>query len=201
MSSIPSVYPFVNRINLDVGFAKGGWDFGKPYGITVHYSADRDLHRVITWLSQQKLGYHLIIDREGLISQTCYFDKRVDHAGSAKWNNLSPNKHHISICLLSWGKLIKTDNKYYDWTGKEIPFQDVAERPDLRGDSGCWDKATNKQESSLKSVLSWFITMGIKPDNICGHNEACIPEGRKQDPGGVLSFTMCSLRQSLTIRE
>lgn len=195
--NIPNFYPFIHNINISADLGKGPWTWGKPSGITIHYASDRDVPRVINWLQQEKLGYHLLIDRDGKVIQVCPFNKCVDHAGKAVWNNLSPNRHHIAICLMSWGKLVQGASKSYSWTGEEIHFKDVATRPNFLGNSGTWDKATEKQEQTLNEVLRWLMIYEIKPENICGHDEACLPVGRKQDPGGVLSLSTQAIRNVL----
>jgi N-acetyl-anhydromuramyl-L-alanine amidase AmpD len=197
--NIPIFYPFIHNINTNVDFGKGPWSWGKPSGITIHYSSDRDVSRVINWLQQEKFGYHLLIDREGKVIQTCPFNKCVDHAGKAVWNNLSPNRHHIAICIMSWGKLVQGTDKYYSWTGEEIPFDDVAMRPNFLGKTSAWDKATKKQEATIDDLIRWLVVYGIKPENICGHDESCLPQGRKQDPGGVLSLSTLAIRNTLKL--
>lgn len=198
--TISILYPSATNINLIPEFGKELWSWGKPLGVTLHYASDRDSKRVINWLKQEKLGYHIIIERDGTVVQTCSFDKRVDHAGAATWKNLSPNRHHIAICVMSWGKLLANKEKYFNWTGHEIDFNDVAIRANFKGVSGYWDKATQKQEISLMVLLNWLVNSGIEPSNICGHDESCLPQGRKQDPGGVLSLSSDAIRKQLAIK-
>lgn len=198
---IPPLYTSVTKIDNLLGFESGKWDWSNPIGVTVHYSADRNIERVINWLQQEKLGYHLLIDRDGSVIQTCFFDKRVNHSGNSKWNNLNTNHHHVSICLISWGKLTKDHDIYYSWSGIEIDYKSVELRPDINGKSGFWDIATKEQEISLLKILKWFISYNIDPINICGHDESSIPKGRKQDPGGVLSLSMEAIRNLLKNKE
>lgn len=194
---IPSIYPFNTRLSI-LNSEKKKWIRTRPKGVTIHDAADRDVSRVISWLNQKNLGYHFIIDRDGSIIQTFYLDSRIDHSGNAKWNDLSPNRHHISICLMSWGKLIHNKDKFYAWNGDRIEESEVVKRPNLIGLNGMYDPATKEQEKSLMSLLSWIVSFDIDPSNICGHDECCIPEGRKQDPGGVLSLSTEAIRVFLS---
>lgn len=194
--SFPIICPFANKINL-LNCEKKDWVSGKPLGITVHDSADRDPNRVISWLNHENLGYHIIVDRDGTIIQTGELNKSLYHAGNSLWNELSPNRYHIAVCILSWGKLESSDDKFYSWNKQEIPFDEVEIRADFLGNTAPYDKATKKQEDSFLTVMKYLVSCGIDPLNVCGHDEACIPRGRKSDPGGVLSFSMEGLRTKL----
>lgn len=194
---IPLIYSIAKVILKNDCILNEPWELKKPVGITIHYSADRNLNSVLSWIQKEKLGYHCIIDSDGEIYQICPFDKRVNHAGNSLWNDKSPNRNHIAICLMSFGLLTKSKNKYLSWNNVEINPINVALRNDLNGNQHLWDKATDIQESSLLNILSWLVSYGINPDEICGHDECCIPKGRKIDPGGIISLTLDQIRKLL----
>lgn len=170
-----------------------------PKGITIHYTADRDIDRVINSLSKNNLAYHIIIDRDGSIVQMAYFTQRVYHAGKARWISRSPNREHISVALASWGKL---SEKGETWVGEKLPDDDIIERPgNLTKLVFKWDKATGQQEAALFTFLEWACKQfEINPHEICGHDECAIPEGRKEDPGGVISVSCSEIRQLISRR-
>lgn len=159
----------------------------EPAGVTIHYSADRDAERTVRSLAERGLGYHVLIDRDGAVLQLAPFNVRLSHAGSALWRGLSPNRTHVSVCLISWGFLDKTRTA---WNGYVVAAGQVAERPVGR----FWDAATPPQEAALWKLLGWLCQAGIGADTICGHDECAVPAGRKVDPGGVLSITMGEIR-------
>lgn len=167
----------------------GPFIVGSPKGITVHYTASGTLKSALNSEATTKLGYHLIIDRDGSIVQSCYLDQRVNHAGKASWLNTSPNSHHIAIALVSWGLL---NGKGETYTGSQIAADEIRERNGHK-----WHSATSAQELSLIRLLTWLMAKGINRKQICGHDECCIPKGRKVDPGSVLSFTMEEFRSEL----
>jgi N-acetyl-anhydromuramyl-L-alanine amidase AmpD len=192
MSYFPDVYPWASKLLNPTALSVGPM---LPLGVCIHYLADRDITRAIESLTGANLGYHLIIDRDGKITQTTYFNLRVNHAGLASWNNLSPNRSFISVALASWGYL--TDD-HKSWNGLVLPEKDIAKRKgNLDQKIYCWDKATIEQEKSLEKILLWLISKGIDVKNICGHDESALPLGRKQDPGGVISKPMKELRAYL----
>lgn len=188
MAKVPDFYPKVNLIlspkeNIVKEFNNG------PSGITIHYTASRDVNSTHAALMKNGLNYHLMIDRLGLVTQCAVLTHSVYHAGKARWNEQSPNRKHISIALLNWGKL----ENGRAWTGQGIPKEDIR----TLKDGSQWHKATIAQENTLLDMCKWFTCLGIPRENVCGHDECAIPKGRKLDPGGVLSFSMDQFRDLL----
>ena len=195
-ATFPNVYPGVVKIIEPVSLSAGLMD-GPPVGITIHDLASRNVESALKHLKDDGVGYHEIIDRDGSFIQTTYFNHKVNHAGKATWNKVSPNRRHIAIALASWGEVTKhpTEMKYSSWAGTRVPLFEVAMRKgNLDNGWYFWDIATAEQETTLAEFLWWAIKQGINPKNICGHDEAATPLGRKNDPGGVLSMTMGDLR-------
>ena len=192
---VPDLCHFANRSKMGSVPVAGNFSgLKEPHGITIHYSADRNIDRVIKALSNKGLGYHFLIGNDGKIFQLTKLTNRVWHAGKAKWQGLSPNYEHIAISIISWGAL-SWDR--LTWTGKQIEKKRTAIRPAINDVSVPWDIATLKQEKSLMKLLDWFVLKGIDPESICGHDECCIPWGRKIDPGGVLSEPVYRIRRLL----
>lgn len=189
--SFPVLYPSALRDHFNKVRVVGRFT-GKPVGVTVHYTADRKLDRSIKSLISQNLGYHILIDRVGMVYQLAAFDGRLWHAGKATWNDYSPNRAHIAVAVLSYGLLTKTRDGFKNWINEPIPPQEIAIRR-----RNAWDAATQQQEESLVAFLRWSVDNGIDPDMVCGHSECCIPSGRKIDPGGVLEKTMDAIRDDL----
>lgn len=186
------VYPFVKQLRHLNAIAVNPLPL--PTGVTVHYSADPDFERVVNCCLQSKLGYHAFIDATGDIYQMNTFDKTTNHAGRATWNNQSPNRSHIAICLLGWGRLTKReDGTVVSWTNTAVAKDAIRTTEDGR----LWAKFTQAQEDSLVAFLKWAMAFGVKPTNICGHDECALPAGRKDDPGGSLSTSMEMLRRKL----
>lgn len=190
---LPEIYPKANGwIFLDHSM---GGKIQEIQGITIHYTADRDMWRVMAALTNRRLGYHFIIDRDGSVIQTGRLNRTMSHAGKAIWQGYSPNLCHISISLVSWGHLVASSGRLRAWTGAEIPPKETALRiGNTSLKEQFWDKATGSQESALRALVVWICEHGLDPEAICGHDEACMPRGRKVDPGGVLSRQMSEFR-------
>jgi len=188
IAKLPEFYPYAGMMLSPSSNLVGYFAKRDPSGITVHYTASRSLEATHETLMIRGLNYHFIIERDGMIVQTAKLTHRVHHAGKASWQNRSPNRSHISIALLSWG-LLDEDGK--NWTGGQVHGADWR-----RQGGALWDKATEPQEESLIKLCKWLVKRGIPSKGICGHDECCIPPGRKVDPGGITSFTMEELRQT-----
>ncbi len=158
-------------------------------GVTVHYTATKNFEQAHKALMDRGLNYHFIIERDGAIIQTAKLTHSVYHAGKAMWNGKSPNRHHIAIALVSWGR-VEPDGT--TWAGTKISQGEIEKRRGLH-----WHVATGAQEASLINLCRWLVCLGINPQEICGHDECAIPNGRKIDPGGVLSMGMVKLRSLL----
>ncbi len=198
---LPQLYPMVRSVFRPTALGRGPFEGGSARGVTVHHAADRDLNRVQTEGATTRIGYHLVIDRDGFVHQTTYMDQMVAHAGEAIWNGLSPNRAHVAVSLLSWGRLTKTDGSsdLVAWDGATVHPEEAAMRQgNLSPELAWWDAATPAQEEALFNLLRWFVACGIDPANICGHDECALPVGRKDDPGGVLSMTMQAVRLMLS---
>lgn len=185
MPKLPDYYPMVKLI-LKPEESHAGPFKSPPAGVTVHYTASRSVEGTHQSLLEQGLNYHFMIDRDGKVVQTAKLSNRVHHAGAAVWRGVSPNRLHISIALLSWGRL--RDGK--TWTGKKLPDEDIRTVNNIG-----WDKATPAQEEKLIELCRWLVAYGIPAVSICGHDECAIPAGRKIDPGNILSFSMDKLRE------
>lgn len=192
---IPDLYQRTQKLVNPMEFATRKM---VPSGITVHYTGDGSAQAAIKALKGAGLGYHIIIDRDGTVHQTCYLSQSVHHAGKALWNGKSPNRHHLAVAVVSWGAVLLKNGEYQAWTGMPLAKAEVQRR---QGNLGAgdyhWHVCTRQQETALMAFLRWAVSKGISPDDVCGHDEAAIPKGRKADPGGVLSFSMKELRDAL----
>lgn len=203
MLKIPAIYPDAIQHDPDLtpgDFFAGG---GQPQGIVIHYTADRDLDRVMRTLREKKEAYHLIVDRDGGVHQMAYLTTRVDHAGKSKWREHRPNQTFLGIAAVSWGKLdfdAKTD-RLFSWAKTEVSMAEAIPAPYFDRDPDqkeFWDSVTGEQMNALADVLIWFAERGILLENICGHDECALPPGRKIDPGGIFQFSMHDLREALS---
>jgi N-acetyl-anhydromuramyl-L-alanine amidase AmpD len=196
--TLPAICPIAGSFSDQNFLTRGGFVVGRPTGVTIHYTADRDVSRLCHSLRAKGYGYHLLVLRDGSLLQTARMDLRVDHAGPAAWSGSSPNRNHIAVAVVSWGRLAEKNGRILTWSNEEVARNETAYRPyNIAQTVGLWDIATEDQAGSLFKFLDWTCEQGILPGAICGHDEAALPIGRKIDPGGVLPWAMKDLRQSL----
>lgn len=204
--AFPELYDHADALYRLDELAQGPLPSGAVRGVTIHYSAERALEPTVRALrgigtDRVSLGYHVLIARDGTVTQLTRFSKRVYHAGKATWQGYSPNAAHISVALLSHGMLQRGGvlGGFRTWAGEPVDPAEVAERPNnVNGRMAFWDAAPREQELALLKFLRWCMAHGIHASAICGHDECATPLGRKVDPGGVLSVTMNQLRAILS---
>ena len=167
-----------------------------PRGITLHYTADDNVQRVVEESGDDGIGYHIIIDRQGRIIQTQRFDLAVWHAGKAMWRGRSPNREHIAIALMSWGELKREGPAVFkSWNGTPTP-EVVRRKSNISDELSYWHAATSLQELALLTIVRWCVAeFALNPLDICDHSECALPKGRKVDIGGVISWSMPEFRQ------
>jgi N-acetylmuramoyl-L-alanine amidase len=199
LAPLPKLFPLVQQIITPTLYSRASFGPGGPSGVTVHYTADASVEDAIKSFAANGYAYHLVIDRDGKVTQTAYMDRGTWHAGKAVWNGKSPNRAHIAVAVASWGKL-EPDGQggWQSWAKTPIDPAEVAQRPDnLDGTLAFWHACTAQQEAALLEVLRWAVAGGISPADMCDHSECALPRGRKEDVGGALSMTMAQLRAAI----
>lgn len=133
--------------------------------IVLHHTASGEgIEGDIRWWNQTKerVGTHYIIGRDGFVAQLVDDKYWIHHLGikqhylnmfGSKVTNTRLNQLSIGIETDSWGGLVKKDGKWYSYVGKEVDCKDVIEYP--RGYRGyfAFERYTDKQINSLKSLL------------------------------------------------
>lgn len=171
----------------------------KPQYLVMHYTAGRSAASSINWLtnSDAKASAHLVIGRDGSITQLVPFNKKAWHAGTSRWEGFSGlNSHSIGIEMDNAGILTRQGSKWKAWFGGDYGDDDVLEathKNETR--SRGWHTYTEPQiESALK--VGQLLVKHYKLKDVVGHDD--IAPGRKQDPGPA--FPMESFRASVVGR-
>lgn len=170
-----------------------------PEGCVVHFSAGNDFVSSIEWGRLNGFGF-FSISKEGKIIQATPLDSWSYHAGVSHYPGLGDglSRRLVGIELHSAGKLEKKNGKYYTWFNKEIPEKDVRvceARDNI--EFGYYEKFTEIQELALVTLILWLFDNNrnvFNLDYILGHQEICVPHGRKNDPNGCLSMSMPEYR-------
>lgn len=103
----------------------------KPLYLLMHYTAGTTASGAINHLknASAKASAHLVIDRNGSITQMVPFNRVAWHAGASSWGELQGmNQFSIGIELVNAGKLKRrADGKWVNWADNVIPDSQVME--------------------------------------------------------------------------
>jgi N-acetylmuramoyl-L-alanine amidase len=172
-----------------------------PQFLVMHYTAATEAKGSISWFLSKKAeaSAHLIIDRDGTITQFAPFDTICWHAGDSRWNGLvGMNKFSIGIELVNGGRLVKGGTNWICAVDrKAVPDNEViiARHKNENADSG-WHVYTDIQLQVAIEVATLLVKQyGLK--DVLGHDD--ISPFRKSDPGPA--FPMGSFRSKVMGRK
>jgi len=171
--------------------------------LVMHYTAGRSAESSVSWLlnPQAKASAHLVIGRDGSITQLVPFNVVAWHAGASSWEGVSGLNHHsIGIELDNVGRLDHIAGKWVSPLKIQVPDNQVRVAKHKNEAPGTppsgWQTYTPEQIDAAFSVAQALIAH-YRLQDIIGHDD--IAPGRKNDPGP--DFPMASLRARLYGRQ
>lgn len=171
-----------------------------PKYLVIHYTAGNSMESSVSWLMNKtaKASAHLVIGRDGKIAQLGAFNKKLWHAGTSRWANVTNlNTHSIGIELDNSGRLSKEGDKYVNASKRTIKPEEIVfatHKNETR--EAAWQNYPQAQLDALKEV-SLLIVRNYDLVEILGHED--IAPGRKSDPGPA--FPMSSFAAGIFGRE
>ena len=172
-----------------------------PEFLVMHFTAGRSAQSSIEWLTNPRAqaSAHLVIGRDGGITQLAAFNRRAWHAGVSRWDGRDDvNSFAIGIELDNQGRLTKdASGKWKAWFGGAVDESEVlvAKHRDESEPAG-WQTYTEPQLSAAAGVAALIVSKyGLK--DVIGHED--IAPHRKVDPGPA--FQMASFRSKVMGRE
>lgn len=168
--------------------------------LVMHFTAGRSAQSSVSWLSTpvSKASAHVVVARDGTITQLVPFNKVAWHAGISAWNGINGlNSCSIGIELDNMGELVRSGDRYVSWFKAVVPPEEVvsAAHP-FDGVQGFWHDYTQVQmESAIELAALICNTYGI--EEVLGHED--IAPGRKCDPGPA--FPMRSFKSRVMGRQ
>ncbi|MEO1689011.1 MAG: N-acetylmuramoyl-L-alanine amidase [Pseudomonadota bacterium] len=160
---------------------------GAPKYLVIHYTAAGAASGSIRHLTSKaaRASAHLVIGRDGDVTQLGRFDEKLWHAGTSRWKGiLGLNGHSVGIELANWGKLSGGSGGWKTWTGGAVDDDLVVaaahkNAPDvIRG----WEIYPEAQVRACADAARAICeAYGLRPADIIGHDD--ISPGRKSDPG------------------
>lgn len=168
--------------------------------VIIHYTAGRSRVSAVRRFMDDKSGVsaHLVVDRDGTVSQVMPFDKIAWHAGKSsygKWKGI--NNYSIGIELVNAGLLTRNlAGNYFAWWGDPIPEKDVFIHKTPKGVETAWHMYTPEQIAVCLGILTALNTAYPSLEYLLGHRD--IAPGRKIDPGEA--FPMNGIRAAISGR-
>ena len=166
----------------------------EPQYLVMHYTAVTTLQSTLNWFQNPDAdaSAHLLIGRDGSITQFAPFNVITWHAGKSQWKGLNGlNQFSIGIELVNGGRLIKSGDKWVCPVDlKNVPDTEVvrAIHKNENRESG-WHEYTEQQlDAAMQTAVLLVKTYGLK--DVVGHED--IAPIRKSDPGPA--FPMGSFR-------
>ena len=161
---------------------KGG-DLSPRY-LVFHYTAGKSATSSVSWLTnpEAKASAHLVLARDGTITQLAPFNVKTWHAGISHWDGLSGlNSHSIGIEMDNAGPLKKVGDRYQAWFGTLYGLNQVIHAKHRLDEEFRWWHAYTevqlRRALDLARLLVWHY--GVK--DVVGHED--IAPDRKRDPG------------------
>jgi Negative regulator of beta-lactamase expression len=187
-------YPFVSNNPNQGGVIQ-------PLYLIIHYTAGADAQSSIAWLTNpvSQASAHLVIARDGSITQLVPFNKRAWHAGKSKWAGLSGlNGHSIGIELDNAGRLVRKNGRWHSPISKiEYPDSEVIEAVHKHETTpaGWLDYTARQIEAAIE--VGGLLVSKYELKDVLGHDD--ISPMRKVDPGPA--FPMESYRSKVMGRK
>lgn len=161
--------------------------------LVMHFTAGRSAQSSINWLSNPaaRASAHVVIGRNGAVTQLVPFDRVAWHAGASHWAGRDGlNRYSVGIELDNAGALDRVGGRWRAWFGTRYEDDEVLEaahRNDriIRG----WHLFTPVQIEAAAEVATLLVRKYDLLD-VVGHDD--IAPFRKVDPGPA--FPMRSFR-------
>ncbi len=125
---------------------------------------------------------HLLIRRDGSVTQLVPFDIVAFHAGGSQWKDLTYlNGYSIGIEMENLGPLTQRDGAWYFGRTIRVPADSVERFADSRGRAPGWHAYTDAQIQTFFQVSCALRRAYPTIEDVVGHQD--ISRRRKFDPG------------------
>lgn len=179
----------------------GRYEPGACKYLVIHYTAGGSANGTIGHFCRRAAccSAHLVIDRDGSITQMVPFDRIAWHAGLSQWHDLSGmNKYSIGIELCNWGPLRGAPGAWRTEVGGHAVDDAQVEMATHRNEHRPrgWEVFPQAQiDAALAAARALVFHYGLV--DVLGHDD--IAPARKIDPGPA--FPMRWMRGKLLGRD
>ena len=156
----------------------------EPRYLVFHYTAGRSAQSSVNWLTNpdSNASAHLIVGRDGLVTQLAPFTIKTWHAGRSHWDGLvGLNQHSIGIELDNAGPLKLVGTRLQAWFGTTYPKSQAFHGKHKLEDEFRWWHAYTEIQIETAVELAKLLVKFYQLKEIIGHDD--IAPDRKRDPG------------------
>ena len=171
-----------------------------PEYLVMHYTAGSSAEGSVSWMCNPaaKAAAHLVIGRDGSLTQLAPFNRVTWHAGKSEWEGRSGlNGFSIGIELDNAGKLERVGNRWISAVSKRAyPDDDVLvanHKHDRPGTPPIGWHEYSEAQLEVAAQVGLLLMEKYALKDVLGHED--IAPGRKADPGPA--FPMASFRARL----
>lgn len=166
----------------------------QPQYLVVHYTAATSASSAISWFKSAvaQASAHLVIGRDGAVTQCAPFNVVTWHAGKSQWKGLNGlNKYSIGIELVNAGRLIKSGDRFICAVDRKVidPEDVIWAKHKNESKEDYWQEYT-AQQMEVASEITALLVKHYGLIDVLGHED--ISPIRKSDPGPA--FPMSSFR-------
>lgn len=168
-----------------------------PRFLVFHYTAGGSAASAIATLCAKKAqgcaSAHVVLARDGTITQLAPFDRVTWHAGASQWMGIvGLNRASIGIEVDNAGPMNQVGDRYVAWFGREYPASEVMLAAHKHGGPvRPWHAYTPLQiERCLELAELLVAHYGLT--GVLGHDD--IARGRKLDPGPAFPLDALAAR-------
>jgi len=172
-----TAFPFVRSVNI-------GGRLRSHSFIVVHYTEGQSAAAAIEWLTipKSQVSSHIVIARDGTITQLVPFDTIAWHAGESYWKGMRYlNYYSIGIELDNAGRMTRNGNSWRASFRKDYPDSEVVQAIHKfdRKPYG-WHNYPAAQVQAVIDLCKLLVTQ-YEMKEIVGHDD--IRPKAKWDPG------------------
>jgi len=169
-----------------------------PEAIVIHFTGAGKAAGSVDWLTRADDVYvsaHVVIDRDGSITQLIPFNFRAFHAGRSAWEGrASLNNWSIGIELANHGLCAEQpDGRIFSAMKSEIPRANCVHAAHKHGGPATWWERFPDAQVEACAELCAALKATYPVRLVLGHDD--VAPGRKVDPGPA--FDMAALRTRL----
>jgi len=155
-----------------------------PDMLIIHFTAGANEAGAIAWMTNpaSQVSSHLLIGKEGAITQLVPFNRIAYHAGTSAWKGRTAlNRYAIGIELDNPGQLKRVNNQWVSSFKKVYPDEDsLVAKHKYGAITYGWPKYPAVQIESA-TELATLLVRTYKMTEIVGHDD--VAPRRKWDPG------------------